>query len=71
MIFLLNDSQLLVESVKSIKMVVLKKRKVIKNLINDHKYKEEICAMEKFVYPLNIQCVVFQDIDRNNTIMEI
>ena len=61
-VILLNDKQLLVGAVKSIKMVDLKKKIVIKNLISDNKYEEEVCVMEKFV---------FQDTGGNIFIMEI
>ena len=70
-IILLNDNQLLVGAVKSIKVVDLKKRIVINNLIKDNKYKEEVCVMEKFVHPLNIEFLVFQDTGKNIFIMEI
>ena len=70
-IILLNDNQLLVGALKSIKVVDLKKRIVINNLIKDNKYQEEVCVMEKFEHPLNSECLVFQDTGGNTIIMEI
>jgi WD40 repeat protein len=70
-IILINDKQLLVGANKSIKIVDLKKKIVINNLIKDNKYNEEVCVMEKFTYPLNIECLVFQDTGGNIIIMEI
>lgn len=70
-VILLNDKQLLVGAIKSIKVVDLKKRIVINNLISDKKYKEEVCVIEKFVHPLNFQSLIFQDTGGNIFIMEI
>ena len=68
---LLNEKLLLVGSVKSIKVVDLKKKIVVQNLINDSKYNEEIVVMEKFMHPLNIEYLVFQDTGGNIIIMEL
>ena len=70
-LILLNDKQLLVGAVKSIKVVDLKKRITVNDLISDKKYEEEVCVMEKFVHPLNFQCLVFQDTGGNIFIMDI
>ena len=68
---LLDDKHLLVAAVKSIKVVDIKKKIGINNLIQDNKYKEEVCVMETFVHPLNNKCLVFQDTGGNIIIMEI
>ena len=70
-LILLNDKQLLVGAVKSIKVVDLKKRITVNDLISDKKYEEEVCVMEKFVHLLNFQCLVFQDTGGNIFIMGI
>ena len=68
---LLNEKLLLVGSIKSITVVDLKKKIVIQNLINDRKYDEDVVVMEKFVHPLNIEYLVFQDTGGNIIIMEL
>ena len=70
-VILLNDKQLLVGAVKSIKVIYLKKKIAIKNLISDNKFEEEVCVMEKFVHPLNFQFLVFQDTGGNIFFLEI